>query len=73
MENRFAIEEVFRPKSMPDFTYVERKSRKSGTTYERSLKRALQAEGTLISITGASKSGKTVLCHKVIPPICSSI
>lgn len=68
MENRFAIEEVFRPKSMPDFTYVERKSRKSGTTYERSLKRALQAEGTLISITGASKSGKTVLCHKVIPP-----
>ena len=57
--------DVFRPKALPTLTYVNRYV-DGDETYEEMLKRALRNTGTLISIAGASKTGKTVLCHKVL-------
>ena len=57
-------QDVFRPKSMPLYTYINRMEKTE--TYEAKLRRALDNPGTLVSIVGASKTGKTVLCNKVI-------
>lgn len=65
MQSKYSVEEIFRPKSFPEYTYIARKM-DNQSTYEDRLRRALRISGGLISITGASKSGKTVLCHKVI-------
>ncbi|TWH48877.1 hypothetical protein [Sporomusa sp. KB1] len=64
-ESKYAIEEIFRPTSFPQYTYIDREI-STDDTYELRLKKALRSPGRLISITGSSKSGKTVLCHKVI-------
>lgn len=58
--------EVFKPCDFPQYTYIARESNK-GVNYESRLKLALSISGTLISVIGASKMGKTVLCEKVIP------
>ena len=63
---KYKIQDIFRPKSMPLYTYVSRSEKNQ--TYESKLQRALDNTGTLISITGASKVGKTVLCNKVVGP-----
>ena len=57
--------EVFQPKAFPKLTYIDR-SMDEDSTYEEELENALEDTGTLVVITGASKSGKTVLCHKVV-------
>ena len=44
--------------------FIER--RIAGESVDARLKRALAMKGNLIFVTGASKSGKTVLCHNVI-------
>ena len=62
----YSVAEVFRPKAMPSYTYVNRIASGDGVTYEAKLKKALSSTGSLISITGASKTGKTVLVRKVI-------
>ncbi|MTT31569.1 ATP-binding protein [Terrilactibacillus sp. BCM23-1] len=58
--------EVFKPGTFPKYTYVYRKSSDFGFTYELRLKQALNTPGYLTSIIGPSKTGKTVLCEKVI-------
>ena len=58
--------DVFKPCNFPELTYVPREST-NGIDYEQRLNLALNISGTLISIIGASKMGKTVLCEKVIP------
>ena len=58
--------DVFKPCNFPDHTYITRES-KDGIDYEQRLDLALNISGTLISIIGASKMGKTVLCEKVLP------
>lgn len=60
------VSDVFRPRAFPTLTYVSRYV-DTEETYEEMLKRALRNTGTLVSITGASKTGKTVLCHRVLP------
>ena len=60
------IGDVFKPNALPDHTYVDRRIDEYGDTYTEQLQKALLNSGTLIAITGASKSGKTVLCHKAI-------
>lgn len=65
MKTKYNAEEIFRPTSFPKYTYINR-TFANGNTYESKLKKALHSSGRLISITGASKTGKTVLCHKVI-------
>ena len=54
--------EVFTPNDVPTFSYVERKTRK----FEERLREALSIPKMIVSLSGPSKSGKTVLVKKVI-------
>jgi hypothetical protein len=54
--------EVFVPGAYPIHTYVEREEKR----LEQSLADALATPGQLISLSGPSKSGKTVLVEKVV-------
>src|SRR5437899_5010680 len=56
--------DVFTPNDLPTFTYVERTTRK----FEDRLREALAVPNIIISLSGPSKSGKTVLVNKVIEP-----
>ena len=62
----YQIEDVFSPRSFPQNTYISRKFDGEETVDDR-LRRALAMKGNLIFVSGASKSGKTVLCHNAIP------
>ena len=62
----YQIEDVFSPRSFPENTYISRKLEDEETIDER-LKQALAMKGNLIFVSGASKSGKMVLCHNIIP------
>jgi hypothetical protein len=53
--------EVFTPNDVPTVTYVKR-----ATPLEQRLRDAFQTPKPVISISGPSKSGKTVLVNKVI-------
>lgn len=61
----YQIEDVFSPRSFPQNTYISRKLDDEETVDDR-LRRALAMKGNLIFVSGASKSGKTVFCHKAI-------
>ena len=65
MGRPYAASDVFKPYQYPEHTYVIRKT-SGNETYEARLEKALKIPGLLISITGASKSGKSVLCQRVI-------
>lgn len=54
--------EVFTPNDFPTYTYIER----IGQDLEQSLRNALDTPNTVISLSGPSKSGKTVLVEKVV-------
>ena len=54
--------EVFTPSDYPLHTYVERDS----AAMERRLKNALATPGEIISVSGPSKSGKTVLVQNAV-------
>lgn len=54
--------EVFTPAGVPTATYIERESRQ----LETQLKNAIRTPGMITSLSGPSKSGKTVLIHKMI-------
>lgn len=58
----YQIEDVFSPRSFPQNTYISSKLDDEETVDDR-LRRALAMKGNLIFVSGASKSGKTVLCH----------
>ena len=64
MDGRYKT--VFKPGTYPEKTYVSRKEKILGYTYEDRLLQSLSIEGYLTYIVGASKCGKTVLCEKVI-------
>jgi hypothetical protein len=53
--------EIFTPSSQPSVTYYAR------TELEQELRDVLDTQGSICSIAGPSKSGKTVLCETVIP------
>jgi hypothetical protein len=55
---------VFTPNDVPTFTYVERASR----NLELRLRDAFEVPKMIVSLSGPSKSGKTVLVNKVIDP-----
>lgn len=63
---KLLAEQIFKPGSFPEYTYVSRESLDIGINYEVRLKQALKISGCLTSIIGPSKMGKTVLCEKVI-------
>jgi hypothetical protein len=54
--------EVFTPNDLPTFSYVERKTH----NFEERLREALSIPKMIVSLSGPSKSGKTVLVNKVI-------
>lgn len=54
--------EIFIPGSFPNETYIQR----SDKDYETVLKDALSMDGMVVSISGPSKSGKTVLIERVV-------
>lgn len=62
----YTSSDIFQPTSYPEYTYVNR-SFDERETYKERLSKALKTKGILALITGASKSGKTVLCYSVIP------
>lgn len=68
MDERY--KKVFKPGTYPEITYVSRKERTFGYTYEERLQQSLSIDGYLTYIVGASKCGKTVLCEKVIGSEC---
>ena len=53
---------VFTPSDMPSYTYVQRPTH----NLEERLRQAFEVPKMIISISGPSKSGKTVLVHKVV-------
>jgi hypothetical protein len=61
MMKLFAID-VFTPNDFPEHTYVAR----AGENLEAKLDRALRTPKVVASISGPSKSGKTVLAEKLI-------
>jgi hypothetical protein len=54
--------EVFTPGSLPTYTYYERPK----LDLEQQLLSAVETKGIIASVSGPSKSGKTVLCANVI-------
>jgi hypothetical protein len=54
--------EVFTPNKVPTITYVERDDRA-----EQNARQAFQIPNIIVSLSGPSKSGKTVLVNKVVP------
>jgi hypothetical protein len=56
--------EVFVPGAYPTHTYVKR----SAEGLEKSLKNALETPGQIVSLSGPSKAGKTVLVERVVGP-----
>jgi hypothetical protein len=54
--------DVFTPGSFPTHTYVQR----SADAVESKLKTALEIKGQVVSLSGPSKSGKTVLVERVV-------
>ena len=56
--------EVFTPNDVPTYTYVERGDHK----FEARLAEAFSIPKMIVSISGPSKSGKTVLVNKVGAP-----
>ena len=58
------LNEVFVPGGMPSYTYQGRK----GVDLEGSLRNALHRVRKFVAVAGPTKSGKTVLTRKVVPP-----
>jgi hypothetical protein len=59
---RLRATEVFTPGAFPIHTYVERAHRR----YEERLRDAIETPGQVVSLSGPSKSGKTVLVERVV-------
>lgn len=64
MDERY--QKVFKPGTYPELTYVVRQSVETKYTYEERLQQSLKIDGYLTYIIGPSKTGKTVLCERVI-------
>jgi hypothetical protein len=62
MASRLRAQDVFTPGSYPEYTYVQR----GDLNIEQQLRDALDAPGQLVSISGPSKSGKTVLVERIV-------
>src|SRR3954451_5972727 len=60
---RYTATDVFTPTGVPSVTYVYRQDK----DLESQLKLAVKTPGLIVSLSGPSKSGKTVLMKRVIP------
>ncbi|MGL6174189.1 MAG: ATP-binding protein [Cellulosilyticaceae bacterium] len=64
--SQLSYSDIFKPGTYPEHTYISRITPGTKYTYEQRLEQSLKIEGFLTSIVGPSKTGKTVLCDKVI-------
>jgi len=62
MSKALTAHDVFTPSSFPEHTYVAR----GDDDLEAKLRFALKTKGQIVSLSGPSKSGKTVLVEKVV-------
>lgn len=62
MGKRVKLNDVFTPGGQPSITYVTR----AGLNIEAALRKALSQRNIIVSLTGPTKSGKTVLCKNVL-------
>lgn len=62
MPNLYRLRDVFTPGGMPSVTYVKREN----LGLKRKLRDALDRGHSIITVSGPTKSGKTVLCRTVI-------
>jgi hypothetical protein len=60
------IQQIFTPNDTPTVTYVERSEHK----LEQTLRQHYETPNMVVSVSGPSKSGKTVLIKKVVPQDC---
>lgn len=60
--NKNRLNDVFTPGGQPKITYVDR----AHLGLEKEVRKALSLPSTIVSLTGATKSGKTVLCRNVL-------
>lgn len=63
MTEEYYVEEVFVPGGMPKLTYISR----AKTTLEKDLNKVARNLCKLVTLTGSTKSGKTVLTNKIFP------
>jgi Fe-S cluster assembly ATPase SufC len=56
------LKRIFTPTGYPTYTYVDR----NDAGVERSIRNAFDTDGTVVSISGPSKSGKSVLVKKIV-------
>ncbi|HST75566.1 MAG TPA: ATP-binding protein, partial [Acetobacteraceae bacterium] len=56
------LDDIFTPGSQPSVTYVDR----AHLGIETALVKAIHQPGVIVSLTGPTKSGKTVLCRAVL-------
>ncbi|MFH4618448.1 hypothetical protein [Vibrio furnissii] len=61
----YQISEVFVPGGMPDLTYIERAESSIKTSLEKAKKNLCK----LVTLTGQTKAGKTVLTQRVYPEL----
>lgn len=62
LERRLTAHDVFTPGAFPEHTYVAR----ADEDLEQKLRFALKTKGQIVSLSGPSKAGKTVLVEKVV-------
>lgn len=60
---KYHVNKVFTPGGMPRYTYVDR----SGKNLEQRLEESRKHLCKLVTLTGATKSGKTVLVNRIFP------
>ena len=65
----YKLNHVFVPGGMPQYTYVSRSERQ----LEQQLRKANENLCKLVTLTGSTKSGKTVLANKIFPRMSEEI
>jgi len=63
-EKTYRVREIFVPGGMPNLTYVQRREE----NLESELNDVIDTPNKLITVTGPTKSGKSVLVKRVLPP-----
>jgi hypothetical protein len=56
------LNEVFTPGGQPSITYIPR----AGLNIEADLRKAVAQQNNIVSLTGPTKSGKTVVCRSIL-------
>jgi Ni2+-binding GTPase involved in maturation of urease and hydrogenase len=57
------VQEIFTPNDTPTVTYIDRSEHK----LEQRIRDYYETPNVVVSVSGPSKSGKTVLIKKVVP------